>query len=98
MNRLRILPKKKIDQTSILLQGETTLFVSVGEFVVVGQKLFESQRKKVKESYYLPKILGVKIERSIDYVGRISGEYVSTGDLLGEKLTAGGMLGKRILA
>ena len=98
MNRVQIIPKKVTGTMSVPFPSGATSFIGVGENVLYGQQLYEMKRKKVIDSYYLPRILGIKAENSPDYVGRISGEYVVTGDLLAEKLTAAGMIGRRVVA
>lgn len=98
MNRVVTFPKPIDELFMIPIGGNSKSFIDVGDRIGFGQKLFETRRRLIVDSYYLPKILGNKIEDSADYVGRISGEFVSKGDLLAEKLTAGGMVGKRVIS
>lgn len=98
MNRQISLPHTGHATFTIPFPGESTSYVSVGDEITYGQKLFEVRRKRILSSYFLPDLLNIKPNKADEYIGRIEGEYVEEGDLLAEKLTAAGMLGKRVVA
>lgn len=72
--------------------------VRPGVQVKKGDTLFKSDDAIILESHYLPKALGIPVDKGREYIGRISGQFVNTGDLIGERVTAGGIMTKRILA
>lgn len=85
-------------EIQVPLESSVEILVDVGDKVKVGLPLYKVSSKQVAEAHYLPQVLGVKVERCRDYLGRVGGEYVSKGDLLAEKLAAGGLITKRVYA
>lgn len=99
MNRVRFLTKTE-NQTEVQMScaGDVEFFVKTGSEVKQGDKLFKINRRELLESHYLPKLLGVKPNKCLDYIGRVPGEFVSEGELIAEKLTSAGMVTKKITA
>lgn len=71
--------------------------VKIGQRFVSGEKLFTIENRKITESHFMPKELGVQINEIIDYVCRINGEFVSPGEIIAERIMSGGLSAKRIL-
>lgn len=99
MNRA-ISKYKMVKDTKLFIEveGSPEVYVNSGDEVKKGDKLYSVERKKILESHYLPKALGISVEKSSEYVGRVGGEYVMEGELLAEKLTSGGLVTKRLIA
>lgn len=99
MNRIQFTPYLKEGcEVKILCPGEVDFFVGVGDKVSKGQPLYKIRKRELKESYFLPTVLGVKIENIRDYIGRVGGEYVVKGDLIAERLASGGLITKKVIA
>ncbi|WKZ31357.1 MAG: hypothetical protein QY318_01115 [Candidatus Dojkabacteria bacterium] len=91
---------KIVEQATLFIEveGSAELYVKSGDKLKKGDKLYSVERKKIVESHYIPKALGVQVQKSAEYVGRVGGEYVMEGELLAEKLTSGGLVTKRLIA
>lgn len=79
-------------------EGNVTTDLKVGKIVRVGDSLFKGSVHKIMESHYLPKELSAKPHQCRDYIVRLSGEFVESGELLAEKLTSGGLISKKVVA
>jgi hypothetical protein len=99
MIRVDFLSKTKQNkEIKIECKGDVQFLVKKGDLVNIGSELFRIRKRSLLESYFLPKVLGIKVESTRDYIGRVEGEYVLEGDLLAERLSSGGLINKRVLA
>jgi hypothetical protein len=83
-------------QFNIPFDTRVHLYVKEGEEISFGDDLFVRMESAVKESIYLPKVLGCNIEDSKKYVIVLAGEFVDKGDILAEKISSNGLTVKRI--
>jgi len=68
------------------------------DVVKPGDTLFTSTQRKIIDSYYLPKELSIKVDDCPNYIVRLEGEYVTSGEPLAERLVNGGLTLKRVFA
>lgn len=89
-----------VDDTLLFVEveGNAELFVRSGEKVSRGDDLYSVDRKKILESHYLPKALGIPVSKCDEYIGRVGGEYVMEDELLAEKLASAGLVTKKLVA
>lgn len=80
----------------IPFEGKVDVKVKKGENITPGMPLLSNSMKRFLSSYYIPSELGVKVEDSADYIVRLNGEYVLTGEILAERMVAGGFSMKRL--
>lgn len=90
--------KNKDLQFRLPLYGDVDIHVKEGDKIKVGDKVYSSSAMEIKDSYYLPRLLNAKPEQCIDYIARVSGEYIVKGDLLAEKISRTGLMTKRVIA
>jgi hypothetical protein len=82
----------------IPFRGKVEVKLDKGQTVKPGDLLFTRSLKKIKRSYYLPKELGVAVNKAEDHVARLNGEYVTAGEILAERLAGGGLIVRKIHA
>jgi hypothetical protein len=92
-----VIKKEKIN-AEFDLPGKAKVVVENGQKISEGELIYSVEKQSVIETYYLPKLLGIKAEKARDYLGRVAGEYVNQGDLIAERLTSGGLVTKKLVA
>lgn len=99
MKRIEHIAKRKTKYDfHIPFEDGVEILVTVGDSIKPGSKLFKRVISRVNTSYFLPRDLGIRIEKGLDYLTRLSGEYVEKGDVLAERLINGGLALKKIVA
>ena len=78
--------------------GKIKSCVKSGQSFEKGDTLFQVEGRKLEGSYSLVEDLGVKPEKSLDFVTRIEGEYITKGDIIAEKIVSGGFMSKRVIS
>ena len=81
---------------SIPFDTKVNLYVKEGEEIRFGDKLFVRMENAIKESMYIPKILGCSIENCSKYVTALPGEFVGKGELMAERVSSNGLTVKRV--
>ncbi len=74
--------------------GKVKSCIKLGETFEKGVELFNVEGRKLRGSYYLVDELGIKPEKTLDFVTRIEGEYITKNDVIAEKTVSGGFMSK----
>lgn len=82
---------------SIPFDGTVKPNVKTGQKFIPGEELFTIENRRIVESHFMPKELGVQINEILDFVCRINGEFVSPGEVIAERIMGGGLTAKRVL-
>jgi hypothetical protein len=82
----------------IPFEGKVRSCVKLGDSFEKGDELFKVEGRKIQGSYSLVKDLGIKPEKTLDFVTRIEGEYISKNDVIAEKTVTGGLMAKRVVS
>ncbi len=82
----------------IPFDGKVKSCLKIGRKFQKGECLFEVESRKLLASYCLSEDLGIKPEKTLDYVVRIEGEYINKGEVIAEKTVSAGMLSKRVIS
>jgi hypothetical protein len=99
MRRIRkVIQKKHNFKFSIPIRSEMEILVEHGDVVKKGDSIIRSNSKRIIESYHLPTELGIRNGSENEHISRLSGEFVSQGEVLAEKVTTAGLGVKKVLA
>ncbi|MCK9369000.1 hypothetical protein M0R04_03495 [Candidatus Dojkabacteria bacterium] len=82
----------------IPFDGKPTNIVERGKSVKPNTLLFVKEYKKAIETYNLVTELRCPLKEVREYVTRINGEYVTTGEILAERMVSGGLSVRKVLA
>lgn len=82
----------------IPFKGKVRSCIKSGQEFNKGDVLFQVEGRKLEGAYSLVEELGVKPEKTLNFVTRIEGEYISKNDVIAEKIVSGGFMSKRVVS
>ncbi len=98
MNKVYNLIRKSRNTIRIPLNSDYNIFVKEGESLSEGQGIYAYERRKILDSSYLLKELGVSLEECKESILRLDGEFVEKGELMAEKTSRTGLTIKQVIA
>ena len=82
----------------IPFEGKVKSCIKLGSNFEKGEELFQVESRKLLGSYSVARDLEVKPEKTVDFVTRIEGEYITKNGVIAERTFSGGLMSKRILS
>lgn len=99
MKIIKPLVERKSDYIfNIPIEGKADLKIKIGDTVKFGDVLFKKEYKRALETYNVIKELEIYKEDPKEFMVRLNGEFVTTGEILAERLVRGGLVVKKIFA
>jgi hypothetical protein len=94
----KILEKYEEYQFNIPYKSGDRVLVKTGDKLREGDDLMLKRRSHIKQSFFLPEEIDVRLPNLPEYINCIDGEFVKEGSVLAEKVIAGGLNVKKIIA